>query len=93
MSGRSATVSDLSKGGCAVALVEGPAANGIYSLAWSSWRARGAALSKLLLQRDSQTARQEPLACGILLMDNEWGRRGVFERTFNVLLRQPWTSS
>mmetsp|Transcript_69169 Transcript_69169/g.191410 ORF Transcript_69169/g.191410 Transcript_69169/m.191410 type:complete len:182 (-) Transcript_69169:121-666(-) len=67
---------------------EGPAANGVYSLAWSSWRALGADIAGRLLQREPRTALREPLVSGVLLMDSEWVRDDLREKLISALVQR-----
>mmetsp|Transcript_7618 Transcript_7618/g.23331 ORF Transcript_7618/g.23331 Transcript_7618/m.23331 type:complete len:119 (+) Transcript_7618:162-518(+) len=61
--------------------------NGIYSIAWSSWRAMRPDLGMWLFRQDPHTSSKEPLVCGVLIMDAEWLRCRPSERGLQDLLQ------
>jgi len=81
----SAAIARGADGGCpAPGRPDSPAANGVYSIAWSSWRALRADLARTLLH-DPRAPLVEPAAWGLLLMDSEWARSGLHKRLIGDL--------
>mmetsp|Transcript_15920 Transcript_15920/g.36129 ORF Transcript_15920/g.36129 Transcript_15920/m.36129 type:complete len:208 (+) Transcript_15920:664-1287(+) len=65
---------------------DGMAPNGLYSIAWSSWRSMRPDLSRWLFQLDPSVAVREPVVCGLFVMDSEWHREERQERSLTSSL-------